>query len=147
MTFRFSLRPHRDPSTRSGRRYARLKKDDEVVYVDLIEDEDAIACATKQGRALIAEAEDISILAGPGRGVMLIKLQKDDFVIGAQVLADEADALLVKREGGSDYKISLRKYDVVSRGGKGFQLFKRGKLDRVVFQEPTLPGFPAPEEG
>ena len=77
---------------------------------------------------------------------MLIKLQKDDFVIGARVLESDDDALIVQRDGGSEYRVSARKYDLTSRGGKGFELFKRGELSGLGYQESTLPGFPAPEE-
>jgi DNA gyrase subunit A len=145
-TSRFSLRGHRDPSTRAGRKYARPRGDDEVVYVSFCEDEDRIACATRNGRALICSVDDISILSGAGRGVMLIKVQKGDWVIGASILADDSDALVVENDKGTERTITTRKYEVVSRGGKGFQLFKRGKLERVVWGEPTLPGFPAPED-
>jgi DNA gyrase subunit A len=145
MTLRFSLRSHREPSTRSGRKYARLKKDDDVLYVGVVEEGEAIACATRQGRALICEADEVSLLGGAGKGVMLIRLQKGDEVVGAKVLVDDHDRLVVRREGGNDYAIGYGKYEIVSRAGKGFQLFKRGKVEGKVWQEPTLPGFPAPE--
>ncbi|MEZ4249397.1 MAG: DNA gyrase C-terminal beta-propeller domain-containing protein [Polyangiales bacterium] len=145
-TLRFSLRGHRDPSTRSGRKYARPAKGDEVIYVAVCAEDDYVACATAKRRALLCSASEVALLAGAGKGVMLIKLQKDDFVIGARVLESDDDALIVQRDGGSEYRVSARKYDLTSRGGKGFELFKRGELSGLVYQEPTLPGFPAPEE-
>jgi len=143
---RFSLRAHRDPSTRNGRKYARPAKGDEIVFVGLVEEGDALACATQEGRALLCDAEEVSLLSGAGKGVILIKLQKNDVVIGADVLGSDSDALIVQRDGGSEYRVTTRKYELVSRAGKGFQLFKRGKVSNVVYQEPTLPGFPAPED-
>ncbi|MFK7998041.1 MAG: DNA gyrase C-terminal beta-propeller domain-containing protein, partial [Polyangiales bacterium] len=142
---RFSLRNHREVSTRSGRKFARPAKGTEVIHVGEVEEDDALACATLKRRALVCDAEDVSLLSGAGKGVLLIKLAKDDRVIGAQVLPTDSDALIVKRDGGSEYRITTRKYDRVSRGGKGFELFKRGALSGVVLQEPTLPGFPAPD--
>jgi hypothetical protein len=50
--------------------------------------------------------------------------------------------LIAQREGGSEYRVTLRKYDVVSRGGKGFQLFTRGAIESEVYQEPEIPVFP-----
>jgi DNA gyrase subunit A len=144
-TLRFSLRAHRDPSTRSGRKYARPGEGDEVIYVGLVREDDHVACATAMRRALLCSASEVALLSGAGKGVMLIKLAKGDFVVGARVLSDD-DALVVQRDGGSEYRISARKYDVTSRGGKGFELFKRGEISGLAYQEPTLPGFPAPDE-
>jgi len=142
LALRFSLRAHREPSTRTGRKFTRPKAGDEVIYVAPAFAEECIACITKQRRALVCEADDVSLLAGAGRGVMLIKLAKDDHVVGARVLAYDDDVLIAKREGGSEYRVTLRKYDVVSRGGKGFQLFTRGAIETEVYQEPEIPIFP-----
>ncbi len=142
LALRFSLRGHREPSTRSGRKFTRPKQGDEVIYVAPVFAEECIACITKQRRALLCEADDVSLLSGAGRGVMLIKLAKDDYVVGARVLAYDDDVLIAKREGGSEYRVTLRKYDVVSRGGKGFQLFTRGAIESEVYQEPEIPVFP-----
>jgi DNA gyrase subunit A len=142
LALRFSLRGHREPSTRSGRKFTRPKQGDEVIYVAPVFEEDCVTCVTKQRRALVCEAEDVSLLAGAGRGVMLIKLQKDDEVLAARVLSYDDDVLIAKREGGSEYRITLRKYEVVSRGGKGFQLFTRGAVEGEVYQEPEIPIFP-----
>ena len=142
LALRFSLRAHREPSTRSGRKFTRPKQGDEVVYVAPVFAEECVACITKQRRALVCEADDVSLLSGAGRGVMLIKLAKDDYVVGARVLAYDDDVLIAQREGGSEYRVTLRKYDVVSRGGKGFQLFTRGAIESEVYQEPEVPVFP-----
>ncbi len=145
-TMRFSLRAHREPSTRVGRKFMKPNQGDEVVMVGFCEPGDHIACATAQGRALICPVDEVTLLSGAGKGVMLMKLQKDDAVVGAAVLGDDEDMLVVQAESGKTFEVSTRKYGVVSRAGKGFSLFKRGKLTRVVWGEPTLPGFPTPEE-
>ena len=142
MTLSFSLSPHREPSTRNGRRYCRLGEDDEVLLVDLVDDSQYVACVTEQGRALICSAEEVPLLSGPGKGVMLIKLGKEDRVLGAAVLTDQADELVAQRGSGTRCSISLRKYEVVSRAGKGFALVKRGGLDRILPVDPALPEFP-----
>lgn len=139
MGLRFSLRNHRDPSTKSGRKYARPRANDEVVLVDVVDGDEQIAVASKKGRALICEVDDVSILSGAGKGVTLIKLQPDDAVLGAAVLASSSDRLSVEKEKGTRLEISTRKYGVVGRGGKGFQLFKRGTLSRAIPPEVDVP--------
>ena len=140
MCLRFSLRAHREPSTRAGRRYMRLRQGDEVAYVAVCPDEAHLACASVEGRALICTADEVSVLAGPGLGVRLIKLGKTDTVLAAQLLIQPSDMLVVERKGtGVTYNVSLRKYQPVSRGGKGHAMFQRGTLERVVRPPPEVP--------
>jgi DNA gyrase subunit A len=142
MTMCMSLRSHREPSTRSGRRFMRLDEGDEVLFVGLKTKRAHLACATVQGRALICNADEVSLLAGPGKGVMLIKLDKDDVVIGAQLLSGPKDALIVEKESGTALKVSLDKYKPVSRGGKGHAMFQRGSVSKVVTLPPPVPTLP-----
>jgi DNA gyrase subunit A len=136
---RCSLRPHREPSTRSGRRFMRAGEDDEVIYVGLYADAAKLACASRMGRALICEAHEVALLSGPGKGVRLIKLEEGDEVLGARLLYRPSDMLVVEKESGTELNISTRSYSVVSRGGKGYAMFKRGTLSRVVSETPAVP--------
>lgn len=136
---RFSLRGHREPSTRSGRRFARLAEGDEVIYVDHCGDSDLVAAASVSGHALICKAEDVSLLSGVGKGVLLMKLAKGDELVGAQLLRAKSDSLSLLNTKGTRYDVTTRRYGVVSRGGKGHGLFKRGKLAKRVPEEVTVP--------
>jgi DNA gyrase subunit A len=136
---RMSLRPHREPSTRSGRRFMRVGDDDEVLYVGLDADDARLACASKKGRVLICPASEVSLLSGPGKGVRLIKLDGEDELVGAKLLYAASDTLLVEKESGAELSISTRKYHVVSRGGKGHAMFQRGSISRVVMEVPAVP--------
>ncbi len=138
MTSRFSLRAHRDPSTRNGRKYMRLNKGDEIVMVDLSDDTMKVACATKKGHALLTTDDEVPVLNGPGKGVKLIKLAKGDEVVGAAVMSDSTEPLIVENANGKQFEITVWR-TVVARGGKGQQLFKRGTLERQVPREPVVP--------
>jgi DNA gyrase subunit A len=138
-SLRFSLRPHRDPSTRAGRRYARLAEGDEVIYVDVVNKGDYVAAASVEGHALICKADEVALLAGAGKGVMLIKLDDGDELVGAKLLRGKGDSVSFLNEKGTEYDVSLRKYQAVGRGGKGHELFKRGKLASKVHEEPVVP--------
>jgi DNA gyrase subunit A len=144
-SLRFSLRPHRDPSTRSGRKYARLGEGDEVIYVGVLDDGDHIAAASASGHALICEADEVALLAGAGKGVMLMKLEDDDELVGAKILRAKSNQLILLNEKGTEYDVSLRKYDAVSRGGKGHALFKRGRLESRVDDEIVVPVLEEPK--
>jgi DNA gyrase subunit A len=142
MTLCNSLRPHREPSTRSGRRYMRLDPGDEVIYVGLKHDRAFLACASVDGQALICDAEEVSVLAGPGKGVKLIKLADDDVLVGARLLYKLSEALIVEKESGAELRVTREKYKPVSRGGKGHALFQRGSIAKVVVPPPEVPSLP-----
>ena len=77
-SLRFSLEPFVEVSTRAGRRFARVAQGTEVVGVSIVRGGEVLIVATRQARALLCKMDEVNFLAGPGRGVTLIKLDKDD---------------------------------------------------------------------
>src|SRR6185369_5538705 len=71
---RFNLDGFVEPSTRAGRRFARPSKDSEIVGVAALVGGEILIAATAEGRGLLAKADEVNFLAGPGKGVLLIKL-------------------------------------------------------------------------
>ncbi len=136
---RFSLQPYVEVSTRSGRRYARTAEGAEVVNVGLTTGEETVIAATANARAMLAKAEEINFLSGPGRGVILIKLNDDDKVIGAIVSSGDRDLMTVETTRGGEQTISTTKYEITGRGGKGKELMQRGGFTRVVPGEVAVP--------
>jgi DNA gyrase subunit A len=138
-SLRFSLAGFVEPSTRSGRRYARVPDGAEVVAVARTTGEETVIAATKEARAMLCPAEEINFLSGPGRGVILIKLGDEDRVIGAIVSTGDRNLMTVETSRGSEQTISTAKYEVTGRGGKGRELMQRGGFTRVIPGEVPLP--------
>jgi DNA gyrase subunit A len=139
-SLRFSIEPFVEPSTRAGRRYARVADGAEVVGVARITGRETIIAATRQARAMLCRADEISFLAGPGRGVILIKLQKeDDRLLGFIASTGDRDLLTVETTRGAEQTISTTKYEVTGRGGRGRELLQRGQFTRVLPPPVTLP--------
>ena len=137
---RFSLQSFVEVSTRSGRRYARTAGGAEVVNVALTTGEETIIAATGAARAMLCQADEVNFLSGPGRGVILIKIDfQADKVIGAIVSSGDRDLLTVETSRGAEQTISTTKYEVTGRGGKGRELLQRGQFTRVVPGEVVLP--------
>ena len=137
---RFGLQPLVEASTRSGRRYARTADGAEVVSVGITTGEETVIAATSNARAMLSKAEEVNFLSGPGRGVILIKLDfPDDKVIGAMVSSGDRDLLTVETTRGSEQTISTTKYEVTGRGGKGRELMQRGGFTKVVPGEVVVP--------
>jgi DNA gyrase subunit A len=130
---RFSLEPFVEPSTRSGRRYARAALGAEVVSAAVTTGEEVVIAATADARALLTTANEVNFLSGPGRGVILIKVNfPDDRVIGAVVSKGDRDLMTVETSRGAEQTISTAKYEVTGRGGKGRELLQRGQFVRVL---------------
>jgi len=137
---RFSLQGLVEVSTRSGRRYARTADGTEVVTVALTTGEETVIAATSAARAMLCPVEEVNFLSGPGRGVILIKIDfPEDKVIGALVSTGDRDLLTVETSRGAEQTISTTKYEIVGRGGKGRELMQRGQFTRVVPNEVPLP--------
>ena len=137
---RFSLELFAEPSTRAGRRFARPAQGAELVGVASIDGSEIIIAATRQARAILCEVGDINFLSGPGKGVLLIKIKKDqDHVLGFVASGGDRDLLTVETSRGASQTISTVKYEVVSRGGKGRELLQRGQFSQVVSQPVDVP--------
>lgn len=136
----FGLAPFLETSTRAGRRYAKPADGAEVVGVGKASGKEVTICATKQGRALIAPADEINYLSGPGKGVVLIKLDdKDDALVGFIVAKDKTQSLTLESSGGGERSVSPGDYKPTGRGGKGHEILKRGTFVRAIPQPPTVP--------
>jgi DNA gyrase subunit A len=134
---RFSLEPFVEPSTRAGRRFARPVEGAEVVGVAKFTGRETIIAATREARAMLCPAAEINFLSGPGKGVMLIKLQRgEDRVLGFIASGGDRDLLTVETSRGGTQTISTAKYEVTGRGGKGRELLQRGQFTRIVTAPP-----------
>jgi DNA gyrase subunit A len=139
-SLRFSLEPFLDPSTRTGRRFARTAEGAEVVGVSRVVGDETIIAATREARALLCRVDEVNFLSGPGRGVILIKLEAgSDRVLGFIASTGDRDLMTVETSRGAEQTISTAKYDVTGRGGKGRELLQRGQFTRVVWPTPEAP--------
>ncbi|MEO0587598.1 MAG: DNA gyrase C-terminal beta-propeller domain-containing protein, partial [Planctomycetota bacterium] len=143
---RFGLAAFREPSTRAGRRFARPAAGAEVVGVAAIHGSEKLLAATRKCRAMVCPADDVNYLSGPGKGVLLIKLGKDDRLLGFKASSGERDLLRVVTNRGAEKTVSTAKYRTTSRGGRGVELQKTGTLSAVIPDPPTTPMIPEAAE-
>ncbi|HYM23493.1 MAG TPA: DNA topoisomerase IV subunit A [Vicinamibacterales bacterium] len=136
---RFNLDGFVEPSTRAGRRFARPSKGSEIVGVARLAGGEVLIAATAEGRGLLAKADEVNFLSGPGKGVLLIKVAKDDRVLGFIASSGDRDLLTVETTRGAEQTISTAKYGVTGRGGKGRELLQRGGFARIVWPVPEAP--------
>jgi DNA gyrase subunit A len=138
-SLRFSLEPFVEPSTRAGRRFARVPEGVEVVGVSRVTGQETVIAATREARGLLCKVDEVNYLSGPGRGVILIKLSESDRVLGFIASSGDRDLLTVETSRGAEQTISTAKYEVTGRGGKGRELLQRGQFTRVIWPVPDTP--------
>jgi DNA gyrase subunit A len=139
-SLRFGLQPFVEPSTRAGRRYARVSEPTEIVGAATVTGDEILIAATREARALLCRADEVNFLSGPGRGVILIKLtQQDDKVLGFIASTGDRNLMTVETSRGAEQTISTAKYEVTGRGGKGRELLQRGQFTRIVWPLPDAP--------
>jgi len=130
--FRFNLDPHRELSTRAGRRFARPAEGDEVVGVLPVTPKDILCVVTAEARVMLCAADEAVELSNPGRGVTMIKIGDDDGVIGfALGKPKEESVLIAELESGKKVPVGPGRYRVSARGGRGHALARKARVVRV----------------
>jgi DNA gyrase subunit A len=136
--FRFSLRPHREPSTRAGRRFARLNEGDEVLAVLPTGTAEAVLCAASDGHALGVELGEIAVLSGAGKGAMVMKVADGERLVGVVLAEGPRDGIAVETEKGKTMTLTFDKI----RGSRAFwgqAIVKRDRFARVLLPPIALP--------
>ena len=129
---RFGLEPHKDVSTRAGRRFAKTADGDAIIGVQPCGPKDLLAVVTHKTNALVCKAEEVNELAGPGRGVTVIKTADDDQVEAFLCTSKKDDELLLETTKGRSLKLSPGRYEVTGRGGKGREMSKKDEVKSVT---------------
>ncbi len=132
---RFSLASLTAVSTRKGRIVARLDptfKNDLVVGVEATDGSENVCLATRSARVLIFPVTEANVVAGAARGVVAIKLEPKDRVIGFMLANKKREGLTVQTNRGATQIVRATKYPVTGRGGRGYAILQRGSLDSVL---------------
>ena len=134
--FRLNPDPHREVSTRAGRRYAKLEEGDEVVNVLPFKPKQAICIVTAKARHLMCMADEAAELANPGKGVTMIKTEDDDAVLGFAMGDPYGDEILIAElDNGKKVSLGPGHDEITSRGGKGHVLSRKNKVVRALLPE------------
>jgi DNA gyrase subunit A len=91
---------------------------DELMDVRLTQPGDEVVLATRNGKAIRFEEEQVREMGRVARGVKGIVLGRGDHVVGLVVVSGEA-ALLVVTEKGMGKRTQIAQYRLQRRGGKG----------------------------
>lgn len=102
-----------------------LKEDDELIDVRLTDGKDDVVLVTKKGLSITFSEDDVRPVGRTAQGVIGIRLEKEDVVIGMEPIADRKNGtLLAITENGFGKRTELEEYRVQTRGGKGVITYK-----------------------
>ena len=102
-----------------------LKENDQLIGVRLTDGEDDVVLVTSHGMSITFSEKDVRPIGRVSQGVIGIKLDDDDFVIGMEsIISRENATLLAITENGFGKRTELDEYRVQLRGGKGVVTYK-----------------------
>ena len=134
-----------DSARRTGLQGITLKEDDELITVRLTDGEDNVVLVTREGMCITFDEKDVRPIGRVSQGVIGIRLDNEDEVIGMEsVIAGGQATLLAITENGFGKRTELDEYRVQIRGGKGVITYKitpkTGKLvgARIATEEDDV---------
>ena len=119
---------------KTGLQAITLKEGDELIEVKLTDGEDNVVLVTKNGMSITFDEKDVRSIGRVSQGVLGIRVDNDDEVIGMEsVLGGSNATLLAITENGFGKRTELDEYRVQIRGGKGVITYKiTSKTGRLV---------------
>lgn len=110
---------------KTGLQAITLKEEDELIAVRLTDGEDNVVLVTKKGMSITFYEKDVRPIGRIAQGVIGIRLDSDDVVIGMEsIITGSKATLLAITENGFGKRTELDEYRVQIRGGKGVITYK-----------------------
>ena len=114
-----------DSVRKSGLQAITLRENDELIDVRMTDGQDNVVLVTHQGLCITFKEDDVRPIGRVGQGVIGIKLNDGDEVIGMEPIIEGSKAtLLAITENGFGKRTELDEYRVQVRGGKGVLTYK-----------------------
>jgi len=104
----------------NGLRAIGLREDDELINVFKTDGKQTIIMGTATGYSVRFDESKVRAMGRTAAGVKGITLRTNDFVVGSDILHDEAEVLVIT-ENGYGKRTKATEYPVKGRGGKGIK--------------------------
>jgi DNA gyrase subunit A len=95
-----------------------IEESDELIAAKLTTGNDTIFLASHEGMAIRFSEEDVRDMGRPAYGVRGMDLDKDDYIVGMQIVG-EKELILSVTEKGYGKRTAITEYRMQSRAGKG----------------------------
>ena len=100
-----------------------LREGDELIEVKATDNTEDIILATKKGMCIRFKETDVRVTGRVSIGVIGMKFDEDDEVIGMQMVS-QGECLLVVSEDGMGKRTYVSEFTAQNRGGKGIRCYK-----------------------
>ena len=100
-----------------------LREDDELIEVKATDNSEDIFLVTRKGMCIRFHETDVRVTGRVSMGVIGMKFDEDDEVIGMQ-MASQGECLLVASEFGYGKRTPIEEFKAQNRGGKGVLCYK-----------------------
>ena len=118
---------------KTGLQAISLREDDELIDVRLTDGERNVVIVTHEGMSITFTETDVKPVGRVSQGVIGIRLDPEDFVVGMEPIYEEKACLLTITENGFGKRTELSEYRVQTRAGKGVITYKiTPKTGKVV---------------
>jgi len=106
---------------------------DSLFEAQITNGDNEIILGTNLGKSLKFNEKDVREMGRSARGVIGIRLDKKDFLVGADIIGDKVKYILTVTEKGYGKKSDLDLYRLQNRGGKGLINIRiNEKLGKVI---------------
>ena len=117
---------------KSGLQAINLREDDELIEVKSTNDKKDIILVTKMGQCIRFHEKDVRATGRTSMGVIGMKLDAGDEVVGMQ-LDTQGESLLIVSRNGLGKRTLLEEFAPQNRGGKGVKCYKiNNKTGEIV---------------
>ena len=100
-----------------------LRDDDDLIEVKITDNERDVVLVSKEGQCIRFHETDVRPTGRVSMGVIGMKLDEDDEVVGMQ-LDSQGEALLIVSENGLGKRTMMEEFTPQLRGGKGVKCYK-----------------------
>lgn len=116
----------------TGIRALSLNEGDELAFCNISSGVDTILLATAKGMCIRFKEDEVRQMGRQAAGVRGIKLKKNDFVIGLEVVSENNKDILFATEKGYGKRVEVSDFRIAHRGGQGVRCIPTGERNGDV---------------
>jgi DNA gyrase subunit A len=137
MSIRFDEKQLRDQGRATrGVRGIRLRKEDIVESMEIINDDATFLACTENGYGKRTKFDEYRLQSRGGKGVIAIRTSaRNGFVIGAHAVLEDESLMLISAQGKM-IRMAISDVRVIGRATQGVRLINLGKDDKLVAATP-----------